>query len=98
MKRFDITSFLIGLGGAVAVGAARHRLRPVFVELAAAGIHLGKLGFAVIERQREHAEDLWAEIDERVRQRVQGHARPDGRRQTRRAGANGAGVHISVQG
>jgi hypothetical protein len=70
--KFHPTSFVIGLGSAVAFMAARQRLRPVLVELAAVGVHLGRLGLALVERQRENAEDLWAEIDDRARQRLKG--------------------------
>lgn len=110
MKHFDLTSFLIGVGGAVALTSAREHLRPVVVELAAAGIYFGKLGLGVLERQREHAEDLWAEIDERVRERAAGRARgaggagsaeePRAPRQGNGAGRgmNGAGAHVQPRG
>lgn len=102
MKHFHTSSFLIGVGGAIAVVAVRHRLRPVFVELAAAGLHLGKIAFAVIDRQREHAEDLWAEIDERVRQRAHGRGRAAGHEAEARGRAaaptgNGAGAPLTPE-
>lgn len=100
MKHFHTASFLIGVAGAIAVVASRHRLRPVLVELAAAGLHLGKVAFAVVDRQREHAEDLWAEIDERVRERAHGRGRPAGREARGRAAAttgNGAGAPLTPE-
>jgi hypothetical protein len=50
--------------------ATRGRLRPVFVELSALGLHLARLGRSLAERQREDMEDLWAEVEERLRSRV----------------------------
>ena len=91
MKHFDLTSFLIGAGGATALVAARQHLRPVVVELAAAGIHFGKIGLGLLERQREHAEDLWAEIDERVKERVQGHGARASRAARQGHGSKGEG-------
>jgi hypothetical protein len=66
--RFHAPSFLLGVGVTAVVVATRDRLRPVVVEASALGVHLSRLGRALFERQREHAEDLWAEIDERVRE------------------------------
>jgi hypothetical protein len=74
--RFHPPSFVLGLGSAVVVMGAKQHLRPVFVELAALGVHLGRLGLALLERQREHAEDLWAEIGDRVRRRAEGPPAP----------------------
>lgn len=76
MMRFHPPSFALGVGCAVVLMGQKQHLRPVVVEIAALGLHLGKLGLALIERQREHLEDLWAEIGERVRQRAQGEVRP----------------------
>ncbi len=70
--RFHTPSFLLGFASAVAIGATRKRLRPAIVEIGALGIHLGRLGRAVVERQREHAEDLWAEVEDRVKQKARG--------------------------
>jgi hypothetical protein len=67
--RFHTPSFLLGVGVAAAGMATRTRLRPVVVEVSALGVHLGRLGRALVERQWEHAEDLWAEVGERVRER-----------------------------
>jgi hypothetical protein len=67
--RFHTPSFLLGVGVAVGFMSTRARLRPVVVELSALGLHFGRLGRAIVERQWEHAEDLWAEIGERVRDR-----------------------------
>jgi hypothetical protein len=80
--KFHPPSFVLGFGTAVAIGATRKRLRPAIVEIAALGVHLGRLGRAVVERQREHAEDLWAEVEERVRHKARGARRV--------AGTNGA--------
>lgn len=100
MKHFHTPSFLIGVGGALAVFAARRHVRPVLVELASAGLHLGKIAFALVDRQREHAEDLWAEVEERARQRAHGRARPAGREARDRAAAttgNGAGAPLEPE-
>ncbi len=65
--KFHPPSFLLGFGSAVVVVATARRLKPAVVEIAALGLHLGRLGRAVVERQREHAEDIWAEVEERAR-------------------------------
>lgn len=71
MMRFHPPSFVLGLGTAVAVMGTKQHLRPVLVELAALGVHFGRLGLALIERQREHVEDLWAEVGDRVRRKAE---------------------------
>jgi len=68
--RFHGPSFLLGIGVTAALVAARGRLRPVAVELGALGLHLGRAGRSRVERRREDLEDLWAEVEERVRARV----------------------------
>jgi hypothetical protein len=78
MSKLDPVSFALGFGSGVAVAGAGRRLRPVFVELAALGIHLGKLALALMERRRESAEDLWAEINDRVRRKAEVRARVAG--------------------
>jgi len=65
--KFHPPSFLLGFASAIVIAATHKRLRPAVVEIAALGVHLGRLARGVVERQREHAEDLWAEVDERVR-------------------------------
>ncbi|MFT3769970.1 MAG: hypothetical protein QM820_31465 [Minicystis sp.] len=72
--KFHPPSFLLGVGLTSAVFAARGRLRPVVVEISALGVHLVRVGRGLVERQRENAEDLWAEVEERVRDRTR-HAR-----------------------
>jgi hypothetical protein len=67
--KFHAPSFLLGVGVTSAVFAARARLRPVVVEISALGLHLGRLGRGLWEREREGLEDLWAEVEERVRER-----------------------------
>jgi hypothetical protein len=67
--KFHAPSFLLGVGVTAVVVATRERLRPVVVEVTALGVHAGRIGRALFERQREHAEDLWAEVEERVRVR-----------------------------
>jgi hypothetical protein len=79
--KFHAPSFFLGVGVAVAYGATRTRLRPVAVELSALGLYLARLGRSVAERHREDLEDLWAEVEERVKERA--HARWPG--------SNGAG-------
>lgn len=90
MTKFHPTSFVLGVGTAVALVANRRRLRPVFIELSALGVHLGKLGLALAARQREHVEDLWAEIDHRARRRARALRAGDG------AAGNGAVPHSSM--
>ena len=68
--RFHAPSFLLGVGVTAAFMTTRRRLHPVAVELSALGLHLGRLGRSIAERQREELEDLWAEVEERVRARV----------------------------
>jgi hypothetical protein len=65
-------SFLLGVGLTAAVMSSRSRLRPVAVELSALGVHLARLGRSLVARQREDLEDLWAEVEERVRERAVG--------------------------
>ncbi|KYG05781.1 hypothetical protein BE21_38525 [Sorangium cellulosum] len=84
--RFHPPSFALGVGSAVLLMGKKQHLRPVVVEIAALGLHLGRLGFALVERQREHAEDLWAEIADRARRKAGGAER--GARAARRS--NGA--------
>jgi hypothetical protein len=74
--RFHAPSFLLGVGVTAAAVAARTRLRPVAVELSALGLHLTRLGRSLAERRREDLEDLWAEVEARVRARVREEARP----------------------
>ncbi len=79
--KFHAPSFLLGAAVTSAVWASRGRLRPVVVELSALGLHLARLGRSLAGRQREDLEDLWAEVEERVRVRVLR------RRRSRRAAA-----------
>lgn len=74
--KFHVPSFLLGFATAAALIGARAALRPVLVELGALGVHLGRIGRAVVERQRENIEDLFAEIEETARQRSRGSTRP----------------------
>lgn len=67
--KFHTPSFLTGFACATLIAMTGKRLKPVAVELGALGMHLGHLGWGVIERQREHIEDLWAEIEERTHAR-----------------------------
>jgi hypothetical protein len=70
---------------AVVLMKTRDRLHPVMVELAALAVHLGRLGRSLAEREIEDLEDLWAEVEERVRARARSAAREGAP-----AGANGA--------
>ncbi|WP_437552237.1 hypothetical protein WME97_13050 [Sorangium sp. So ce367] len=84
--KFHPPSFALGVGTAVLLMGKKQHLRPVVVEIAALGLHLGRLGVGLLERQREHVEDLFAEIAERVRHKAAGGAR--GERAARKS--NGA--------
>jgi hypothetical protein len=79
--KFHSPSFLMGFAGAAVVMASAKRLRPVVVEVASLGLHFARLGRAVVERQRESAEDLWAEVEEKARLRGRAKRRDTGRRQ-----------------
>lgn len=70
--KFHVPSFLLGFGTAAVLIGARAALRPAFVELVALGVHIGRMGRAVVERQREHLEDLFADIEESARRRSRG--------------------------
>lgn len=70
--KFHPPSFVLGFASAVTLMAARRPLRPVVVELTSLGLHTAKIARGVIERQREHAEDLWAEIRARASERARG--------------------------
>ncbi len=85
--KFHAPSFLLGVGVAAAYGAARTRLRPVAVEVSALTVYLARLGRSVAERHREDLEDLWAEVEDRVRERAR--ARWSGGGGPRRTQANG---------
>jgi hypothetical protein len=82
--KFHAPSFLLGVGVTATFMATRSRLHPVFVELSALGLHLTRLGRSLVERKREDLEDLWAEVEERVRARAR-----EERRQRAPFGGNG---------
>lgn len=82
--RFHAPSFLLGVGVTAGFMAARSRLHPVAVELSALGLHLARMGRSLAERKREDLEDLWAEVEERVRERAR-----EERRQRSPFGGNG---------
>lgn len=67
--KFHTPSFLMGFASATVIAMTGKRLKPVAVELGALGLHLAHLARGMAERQREHVEDLWAEIEERARDR-----------------------------
>jgi len=79
--KFHVPSFLLGFGTAAALIGARAALRPVLVELGALAVHLGRIGRAVVERQREDLEDLVAEVEEAARRRSRGEAQAETRRE-----------------
>ena len=89
--KFHAPSFLLGVGVTSALVATSGRLRPVFVEISALGLHLARLGRSLAGRQREDLEDLWAEVEERVRVRA-GVAAAERRARAPREG-NGAAAH-----
>lgn len=72
--KFHPPSFVVGFASATVIAVTGKRLKPVAVELGALGLHLGHLAWGVVERQREHVEDLWAEISERARERRHAHS------------------------
>lgn len=72
--KFHLPSFLLGFGTATVLIGARTALRPALVELAALGVHIGRIGRALFSRQRENLEDLMAEIEESARRRARGGA------------------------
>jgi len=70
--KFHTPSFLMGFASATVIAMTGKRLKPVAVELGSLGLHLAQLAWGVAERQRESVEDLWAEIEERARDRQRG--------------------------
>jgi hypothetical protein len=86
--KFHPPSFLLGVGLTAAAMSARSRLRPVAVEVGALAVHLARLGRGLVEREREEVEDLWAEVEDRVRARAGEERR---RRGAIHASWNGAG-------
>jgi hypothetical protein len=89
MMRFHAPSFVAGALVAAAFMKTRGRLRPVAVELAALGVHLGRLGRSLAERRLDDLEDVWAEVEERVRERARAAVQP-GAPADRTARTNGA--------
>jgi hypothetical protein len=69
--KFHTPSFLMGFASATVLAVTSKRLKPIAVELGALGMHLGHLAWGVVERQREYVEDMWAEIENRTRERRQ---------------------------
>ena len=67
--KFHSPSFISGFASATVIAVTGKRLRPVAVELGALALHLARLTRGIVERQREHVEDLWAEVEERARER-----------------------------
>jgi hypothetical protein len=65
--KFHAGSFLLGAVATAGVMAARDRLRPVAVEIAALGLHFARLGRTLVERRREGLEDLWVEVEARAK-------------------------------
>ncbi len=77
--KFHMPSYLMGLASALAVYGMRHRLRPVLVEVAALGTVLAKSAWAIVEQQREWVEDVVAEVDGRVGERLRRNRNTNGR-------------------
>jgi hypothetical protein len=73
--KIHVPSFALGFGTAAVLISARETLRPVLVELGSLGLHLARIGIALVERQRERVEDLWADIEERARMRARNERR-----------------------
>jgi hypothetical protein len=67
--KFHLPSYLLGLATAAIAGGAQRRLRPVVVEGAALAKIVMRSARAIVERQKEWLEDLWADIDDRVEHR-----------------------------
>jgi hypothetical protein len=67
--KFHLPSYALGVATGVVVSRAPERLRPVMIELAAVATTFSKIARAVVERQREWIEDLWAEVEERLDER-----------------------------
>lgn len=73
--KFHTPSFLLGFSSATVLALTGKRLKPIAVELGALGLHLGRLAWGVIERQRETIEDTWAEMENRAHERRQRNAK-----------------------
>jgi hypothetical protein len=67
---FHFPSYALGLATGLVASGVRDRLRPVLLEAAAVTTTFSKIGWAVVERQREWIEDLWADVQERVAERL----------------------------
>jgi hypothetical protein len=74
--KFHVPSFLLGVAVTAGLVKTRSRLEPVAVEVTALAVHLARLGRSLIERGREDLEDLWAEVEERLRERARVEERP----------------------
>lgn len=81
--RFSLSSFVLGWMAGVATASMGRRLRPVLVELAAAGYRMGEGVASRFHVAREDAEDLLAEG--RLRSRKPARTAPAGRRATKRS-------------
>jgi hypothetical protein len=68
--RFHLPSFLLGALSAVVADEVRDRFRPVVVESAAVASVIWMSCREVVERQRENIEDLWAEVQDRARDKL----------------------------
>jgi hypothetical protein len=68
--KFHAPSFVLGVAVTSGLWASRGRLRPVAVELSALGVHLARIARSLAGRQREDLEDLWAEVENRLRVRT----------------------------
>lgn len=86
--KFHFPSFLLGFGSATVLITAKDTLRPVAVELASLGLHVARVGRALVLRQRERVEDLWAEVEERTRKRARRTKPKSGREPHAHAHAN----------
>lgn len=73
--KIHVPSFVLGFATAAVAIGARKALRPVLVELGALGLQMARAARAVVERQREHVEDLYADVEETVRRRARGGVR-----------------------
>jgi hypothetical protein len=80
--KFHMPSYLLGVASAAAFSSVAKRFRPVVVESVALGQVLVQTGRALIERQRENVEDLWAEISARVQEKLHQPKTTNGRAST----------------
>lgn len=92
--RFSLNSFLLGWLAGVATASMARRLRPVLVELAAAGYRIGESVGARAQIAREDVDDLMAEARLHARQKAKTKAKTKGIRRAAPSNGHGKRAHV----